>query len=80
MNAASRALESARRQLIEPLTDRDLEVLQLIAVGMSNRRMAEELIVSVGTVKAHAHNIYGKLNVGTRAQGIARTRESNSFE
>ena len=74
---ASTALERAQLQLVEPLTSRELEVLQLIAAGLSNRKIAEELIVSVGTVKAHAHNIYGKLDVRSRAQAIARARDLN---
>ncbi len=74
---SSTALERAQQQLREPLTDRELEVLRLIASGMSNRRIAEALIVSVGTIKAHAHNIYGKLDVRSRSQAIARTRDLN---
>ena len=63
--------------LRDPLTNREIEVLQLIAAGMSNRKIAEELIVSVGIAEAHAHNIYGKLDVRSRSQAIARTRELN---
>ena len=55
-------------------------MLQLIAAGMSNRKIAEELIVSVGIAKAHAHNIYGKLDVRSRAQAIAKTRDMNLLE
>jgi len=76
----SPTLESPRLQLVVPLSERELEVLQLIAAGMSNRKIAEELIVSVGTVKAHAHNIYGKLDVESRAQAIARARDLNLLE
>ena len=54
VNDASTALQRAQLQLVEPLTGRELEVLQLIAAGMSNLKIAEELVVSVGTVKAHA--------------------------
>ncbi len=80
VNDQTNGPKSARDQLVDPLTDRELEVLQLIAAGMSNRKIAEELIVSVGTVKAHAHNIYGKLDVTSRAQAIARTRDLNLLE
>ena len=61
--------------LIEPLTQRELEVLRLLVAGLSNREMASTLVLSLGTVKTHVHNIYGKLGVRNRAEAIARTRE-----
>ena len=61
--------------LIEPLSDRELEVLRLLDDGLSNRQIAEKLIVTVGTVKSHAHNIYGKLGVERRTEAIARARD-----
>jgi LuxR family maltose regulon positive regulatory protein len=61
--------------LIEPLTARELEVLRLIANGASNGTIAETLIVSLGTVKKHVNNIFGKLQVQSRTQAIARARE-----
>jgi predicted ATPase/DNA-binding CsgD family transcriptional regulator len=61
--------------LIDPLTEREREVLQLIANGLSNQQIAQELILSVGTVKWHIHQIYSKLNVKKRTQAIARARE-----
>jgi len=61
--------------MVEPLSDRELEVLGLIAVGMSNREIAERLIISVGTVKRHVTNIHGKLGVQSRTQAIAKARE-----
>jgi LuxR family maltose regulon positive regulatory protein len=61
--------------LVEPLTDREVEVLQLIVAGLSNREIAAELYLAMGTVKKHITNIYGKLGVQRRAQAIARTRE-----
>jgi LuxR family maltose regulon positive regulatory protein len=61
--------------LIEPLTERELEVLRLVAAGLSNREIADELSLAVGTVKRHANNIYGKLNVHKRIQAVARARE-----
>jgi LuxR family maltose regulon positive regulatory protein len=61
--------------LVEPLTERELEVLQLIVDGLSNREIAAELYLAIGTVKKHITNIYGKLGVQRRAQAIARTRE-----
>jgi LuxR family maltose regulon positive regulatory protein len=61
--------------LIEPLTARELEVLRHIADGASNGAIAERLIVSLGTVKKHVNNIFGKLQVQSRTQAIARARE-----
>jgi LuxR family maltose regulon positive regulatory protein len=63
---------SASAALIEPLSDRELEVLQLIAQGLSNREVAERLYIAQGTVKAHASSIYGKLGVNSRTQAVAR--------
>jgi ATP/maltotriose-dependent transcriptional regulator MalT len=64
-------------RLPEPLSGRELEILQLVAAGKSNRRIATELFVSVGTVKTHLNNLYRKLNVRSRTQAVARARELN---
>jgi LuxR family maltose regulon positive regulatory protein len=61
--------------LAEPLTRREMEVLQLIAAGNSNQDIADKLVITVRTVKKHTGNIYGKLNVGSRIQAVARARE-----
>lgn len=61
--------------LVEPLTEREREVLELIARGLSNQQIADTLILSVGTIKWYARQIYGKLGVQTRTQAIARARE-----
>jgi len=61
--------------LIEPLSEREMEVLDLVAQGLSNREIAERLFVTVGTVKTHVHNIYGKLGVRGRTQAAAQARE-----
>jgi LuxR family transcriptional regulator, maltose regulon positive regulatory protein len=63
--------------LPQPLSERELEVLQLIASGLSNREIAQELFVTPGTVKRHTHNIYGKLEVRSRTQAVARARDLN---
>ena len=68
---------AANQTLQEPLSDRELEVLHLITEGLSNREIAERLFLSVGTIKVHIRNIYGKLHVGNRAQAIAQARKSN---
>jgi LuxR family maltose regulon positive regulatory protein len=63
--------------LSEPLTERELEVFVLIAAGKSNRRIATELYVGMGTVKTHIRNIYRKLEAHSRTQALARARELN---
>jgi LuxR family maltose regulon positive regulatory protein len=61
--------------LPERLSGREHEILQLVAAGKSNRRIAQELYVSVGTVKTHLNNLYRKLGVRSRTQAIARAKE-----
>jgi LuxR family maltose regulon positive regulatory protein len=61
--------------LIEPLSERELDVLRLIAEGLSNREIGERLFVSTNTVKVHSRSIYGKLGVHNRTQAAARGRE-----
>jgi LuxR family maltose regulon positive regulatory protein len=63
--------------LIEPLTPREREVLQLIAAGLSNPEIAEELVIAVTTVKTHVKNIYGKLQVTRRFEAAARAQDLN---
>ncbi len=58
--------------LIEPLSDRELEVLQLMATGASNQDIAEALVIAVNTVKRHARNIFDKLGVENRTQALWR--------
>jgi DNA-binding CsgD family transcriptional regulator len=60
---------------LEPLSERELEVLQLLATGRSNREIAAELYVATGTVKAHLNNIFRKLEARTRLQAVSRARE-----
>ena len=73
--APARSDELHRIALVEPLTARELEVLRLISEGCSNQEIAGRLVITVRTVKKHASNIYGKLNVGSRTQAVARARE-----
>jgi ATP/maltotriose-dependent transcriptional regulator MalT len=67
-------LSSDSGALIDPLTGREREVLQLLAEGASNREIAQRLILSVGTVKKYVFNICGKLGVQSRTQALARAR------
>jgi LuxR family maltose regulon positive regulatory protein len=61
--------------LVEPLTERELEILRLIAAGRSNPDIAESLYLSLNTVKWHAKNLYGKLGVSNRVEAAARAQE-----
>ncbi len=60
---------------VEPLSPRELEVLQIMAVGKTNKQIAQQLVVAKGTVKAHTANIYRKLDVANRTEAVARARE-----
>ena len=81
MSAFQSELDIREKQvLIEPLSDRELEILGLVLSGLKNSEIADELILSVGTVKKHLSNIYGKLGVGSRTQAIARARELGLLE
>jgi LuxR family maltose regulon positive regulatory protein len=60
--------------LAEPLTEREREVLQLLAAGASNREIARRLVLSLGTVKKHVSNLSSKLGVQSRTQALARAR------
>jgi LuxR family maltose regulon positive regulatory protein len=61
--------------LVEPLSQRELEVLQLMALGRTNQEIAQQLIVSRGTVKAHTASIYRKLDVANRTEAAARAKQ-----
>jgi LuxR family maltose regulon positive regulatory protein len=61
-------------RLIEPLSEREREVLQLIAQGLSNHEIAQRLFISLSTVKRHTANIYGKLGVHNRTHAVAQAR------
>jgi len=65
----------APQPLPEPLSEREIEVLTLIAHGLTNREVGEQLYISQGTVKAHTSNIFGKLGVRSRTQAVARARD-----
>lgn len=70
----------ANRQLTEPLSERELDVLRKIAEGLSNREIAEQSYVALSTIKTHINNIYSKLSVRSRTQALARARELKLLE
>jgi len=60
---------------IQPLTERELEVLNLIAEGSSNQEIARQLVVSLATVKTHVNHVFAKLDAESRVQVVARARQ-----
>ena len=74
-NGGQEAQAVRAAELIEPLTERELEVLALLAEGLTNQQIADRLYIARGTVKAHAASIYGKLAVHNRTEAAARARE-----
>jgi len=71
----SKSSQSAGDTLIEPLTERELEVLRLIAKGLSNREIGARLFLALSTVKGHTRIIFDKLQVQRRTEAVARARE-----
>ncbi|MDQ3005779.1 MAG: LuxR C-terminal-related transcriptional regulator [Chloroflexota bacterium] len=63
------------QHLVEPLSQRELEVLQLIAQGLSNHEIGDRLFLALDTVKGHNRRIYDKLQVQRRTEAVARARE-----
>jgi LuxR family maltose regulon positive regulatory protein len=66
---------SPSQPMNEPMSERELEILRLLAEGLSNREIAERLVITVGTAKSHVHNILEKLGGNSRAQAVAKARE-----
>jgi predicted ATPase/DNA-binding CsgD family transcriptional regulator len=75
-----RKQQTAPPRLADPLTERELEVLQLIARGFTNPEIADALVISVGTVKAHTNRIYSKLQVHNRVAAIEQARGHGLLE
>jgi ATP/maltotriose-dependent transcriptional regulator MalT len=71
----SRRAAAALSGMAEPLTDREMEVLRLLAAGRSNQRIAHELVVTLDTVKKHVTHILGKLGAANRTEAVARARQ-----
>src|SRR5205807_5013140 len=61
--------------LLDPLSERELEVLQLLARGASNQEIAQELVIAVDTVKRHVSHIFTKLGVNNHVQAVRQARE-----
>lgn len=76
---ADRAAQ-ANESLLEPLTDRELEILQLLGEGLNNNEIADRLVVGLSTVKKHITHLYGKLDVTTRTQAILKGQELGLIE
>ncbi|MFH1969842.1 MAG: response regulator transcription factor [Verrucomicrobiota bacterium] len=72
---APQARARANQALIEPLSDRELEILRLVAAGASNKEIAATLVIAEGTVKNHVTNILGKLGVRDRTQAALNAKE-----
>jgi len=72
---ATRAKDEILKPLIEPLTEREMDVLSLIAAGKSNKEIALVLQLTVNTIKTHILNVYGKLQVNRRVQAVTRAKE-----
>jgi LuxR family maltose regulon positive regulatory protein len=71
---ASTKSQADQSGLIEPLSEREIEVLQLLAKGLTNQEVAQRLYLSPHTIKTHTRNIYGKLGVNNRTQAVERAR------
>ena len=71
----SRRAAAALSGMAEPLTDREVEVLRLLAAGRSNQRIAHELVVALDTVKKHVTHVLGKLGATNRTEAVARARQ-----
>jgi DNA-binding CsgD family transcriptional regulator len=71
---------AVQRRLVDPLSPRELEVLQHVAAGHSNTQIARALFVAPGTVKAHLHHIFRKLDASSRLQAVAHARQAGLLE
>ena len=66
---------ASSQPLVEPLSVRELEVLRLVTAGLSNREIAEQLVISLGTAKTHIHNLCGKLGVRNRTEAAMMAKD-----
>lgn len=77
---AAPTVRMVTRTLVEPLSAREAEVLELLASGRSNQEIATALFVAPGTVKAHLNHIFRKLGAASRLQAVAHAREAGLLE
>ena len=75
MPASAQTFQKPLQPLLDPLSERELEVLSLMADGTSNAGIAEQLILAISTVKRHVSNVFSKLSVTSRTQAVARAHE-----
>ncbi len=73
-------LPTRHQSLIQPLTEREIQVVKLIVAGKSNQEIADALVIALGTVKRHIFNIYSKLDVRSRTECVARARALHLLE
>ena len=74
IKSISASMQASQSEMVEPLSDREIEVLQLIAEGLTNPEIATRLYLSLNTVKVHTRNVYGKLGVNNRTQAVSKGR------
>jgi ATP/maltotriose-dependent transcriptional regulator MalT len=65
------------RKSVDPLSNREIEILELIASGLKNKEIADQLVISLNTVLYHTKNIYRKLGVNKRTLAVAKAKEIN---
>jgi LuxR family maltose regulon positive regulatory protein len=73
--AADRPIASPRQPLVEPLTNRELDVLELLARRLSNKEIADKLFISTETIKSHLQNIFQKLEVNKRREAVEKAKK-----
>ena len=73
-NIKAQEKSTPENNLVEPLSQREMEVLHLMALGRTNQEIAQQLVVAIGTIKAHAASIYRKLDVANRTEAVAHAR------
>jgi LuxR family maltose regulon positive regulatory protein len=73
--APGEVVRLTHRDLIEPITAREIEVLGLVTLGLTNKEISDELYLSIATVKRHITNLYGKLGVASRMEAVQRARQ-----
>ncbi len=75
VNLVTQSPTISKSSVVSELSDREIEVLKLIADGLSNKEIAEQLVIAEGTAKNHVSNILSKLEARDRAQAVARAKE-----